>query len=350
MAPNAAPFLIEFDFRRKGTLPNRMNVVIGYNGTGKTRLLSNLAIATSGFGYASKENQAKESAGEFIENQPPFKKVVVVSYSAFDTFVIPGQTGEEKKRLREKGDIFGYAYCGLRESMQSDAADSEQQYRMRTPEEIETQFLTAFNRVREAGRLDALVAIIRPLLMDASFQRIGLSSTFASSSTDELTTLFRTLSSGHKIVLKIIVDLADHMDGAKPTLVLIDEPETHLHPPLLAAMLQSIRACLQKFNGYAVVATHSPVVLQETPSRYVHVLRRLGDTTIVPASIETFGENVGVITQDVFNLDDGSTDWHETLRRLTKKYDLEKIETLFGRRLGFAARSYVVNLILDEEE
>jgi predicted ATPase len=349
VAQDATPFLIEFDFRRKGSLPNRINVVIGYNGTGKTQLLSNLAIAASNYGYDSKEDQLEESAGRFVDVQP-FQKVVVVSYSAFDTFVIPGQSTAERKRLREDGDIFGYAYCGLRKSLKNETRKGTQ-YRLRTPDEIQKEFITAFERVHDADRSDALVRIIRPLLMDASFQRIGLSSTFASSSTRELRKLFRSLSSGHKIVLKILVDMAAHMDGTKPTLVLLDEPETHLHPPLLAAMLQSVRACLDEFNGYAIVATHSPVVLQETPSRYVHVLKRMGfETSAVPVSIETFGENVGVITQDVFNLDDGSTDWHDTLRRLAKKHTLEEIEARLGRRLGFAARSYVLSLMQDAED
>lgn len=350
VAPDANPFLLEFDFRRKGRLPNRINVVIGYNGTGKTRLLSNLAIAASGYGYARKEDLLAKTAGRFVGNPPPFKTVVVVSYSAFDTFVIPGQNEIEKARLRDEGAIFGYVYCGLRERTDDAEEGAAEQYRLRTPQEIEAEFLASLSRVRDAKRLDALVAVLRPLLQDASFQRIGLTQVYADQSNSQLAELFRTLSSGHKVVLKIVIDLAAHMDDTQPTLVLIDEPETHLHPPLLAALLKSVRACLDHFDGYAVVATHSPVVLQETPSRYVHVLKRMGcDSRVAPASIETFGENIGVITQDVFNLDDGSTDWHDTLRSLAKILSLDKIEELFGHRLGFGARSYVVSLGDDEE-
>ena len=211
--------------------------------------------------------------------------------------------------------------------------------------------MAAFERIDDLGRRDALVRIIRPLLLDVSFQRIGLSCTFVNNSRKELSKLFRSLSSGHKIVLKIIIDLAAHMAGVKPTLVLLDEPETHLHPPLLAAMLQSIRACLNEFDGYAILATHSPVVHSRDSSRYVHVLKRVDSKNSArPVSIETFGENVGVITQDVFNLDDGVTDWHDTLRRLAKKHTSEEIEKLFGHRLGFAARSYIVDLSQNEEE
>lgn len=344
-------FTIDFDFRRRGGLPNRINALIGYNGTGKTRLLSNLAIVASGYGYGSKEDVLDNTAGRFIGTAPPFKTVVVVSYSAFDTFVIPGRTEEEKERLQESGEIFGYVYCGLRERSDDDALNGEQSYRLRTPAEIEAEFLSALKRVREASRLNDLLEVLKPLLRDPSFQRIGLTKLYADGDDDEVSELFRGLSSGHKVVLKIVTELTAHISGSEPTLVLIDEPETHLHPPLLAAFLKSVRACLEAFDGYAIIATHSPVALQETPAKYVRVLRRAADQSHVTApSIETFAESIGVITQEVFNLGDGSTDWHEMLRALARRDTLEEIEKSFGRKLGFAARSYVLSVRDEIEE
>ncbi|QOZ84709.1 MULTISPECIES: AAA family ATPase [Chromobacterium] len=350
VAREANSFTVDFDFRRRSRLPNRINALIGYNGTGKTRLLSNLAIVASGYGYNTKEDLLQSAAGRFVGTQPPFKTVVVVSYSAFDTFVIPGRTDIEKQRLQERGELFGYVYCGLRELSDDNAPHGKQAYRLRTPDEIEAEFLLALKRVREAGRLQDLLEVLKPLLRDPSFQRIGLTQLIANRDYDELGDLFRKLSSGHKVVLKIVVELTAHIAGSEPTLVLIDEPETHLHPPLLAAFLKSVRSCLDTFDGYAIIATHSPVVLQETPARYVRVLRRAADQSrIVATSIETFAENIGVITQEVFNLGDGSTDWHETLKILARQNTLEDIEVMFGHKLGFAARSYVLS-IRDELE
>ena len=344
VARSANSFKIEFDFQRQKRLPNRINALIGYNGTGKTKLLSNLAIVASGYGYASKEDLLERTAGRFIGTKPPFKTVVVVSYSAFDTFVIPGRTDEEKIRLEERGEIFGYVYCGLRERAEHNQLDAEPSYRLRTPREIEQEFLTALGRVRESERLDALLDILKPLLRDPSFQQIGLTHLYANRDNSKIGELFRDLSSGHKVVLKIVTELTAHIAGSGPTLVLIDEPETHLHPPLLAAFLKSVRACLERFDGYAVIATHSPVVLQETPARYVRVLRRAGEQSrIVGTSVETFAENIGVITQEVFNLSDGTTDWHDTLRLLAHRHTLDEIEQMFGKRLSFAARSYVLS-------
>ncbi|MBK1664472.1 hypothetical protein CKO38_06205 [Rhodospirillum rubrum] len=351
VARSANSFTIEFDFQRQNRLPNRINALIGYNGTGKTRLLSNLAIVASGYGYASKEDMLGQAAGRFVGTKPPFKTVVVISYSAFDTFVIPGGTDAERERLEERGEIFGYVYCGLRERAENIQSGVELSYRLRTPSEIERDFLSALGRVREAERLDALLDILKPLLRDPSFQRIGLTQLYSNRDDDDIGELFRDLSSGHKVVLKIVTELTAHIAGSEPTLVLIDEPETHLHPPLLAAFLKSVRACLERFDGYAVIATHSPVVLQETPARFVQVLRRVADQNrAVAASIETFAESIGVITQEVFNLGDGTTDWHDTLRLLARRHTIEEIEGMFGRQLGFAARSYVLSVRDEDDE
>lgn len=55
LATVANSFVIDFDFRRNGRLPHRMNVIIGYSRTGKTLLVSNLAIIASGFRRAAQE-------------------------------------------------------------------------------------------------------------------------------------------------------------------------------------------------------------------------------------------------------------------------------------------------------
>jgi len=342
VASRANSLIVDFDFRKKGSLPNRVNVLIGYNGTGKTCMLSNLAMVASGYGLGDKSDFLEERAGRFVGTPPPFKSVVVVSYSAFDTFAIPGKNEIEKNRLQKEGGIFGYVYCGLRELIDG----AEDAYRLKSMKEIDQDFLEALKRIRRENRMSVLLDVLMPLLKDVSFQRIGITDIYAHDDERKLLTVYQGLSSGHKVVTKMMAELTAHLDDAHPTLVLIDEPETHLHPPLLAALLKSVRLCLDHFDGYAIISTHSPVVVQETPSKYVQILKRVGEKSkIVSPSIETFGENISVITEEIFNLDDNSTDWHDTLRLLSKSYDTSEIEELFGRRLGFVARSYIASLV-----
>lgn len=45
----------------------------------------------------------------------------------------------------------------------------------------------------------------------------------------------------------------------------MDEPEEHLHPPLVAAFIRALSNLLTYRNGVGIVATHSPVIVQEVP-------------------------------------------------------------------------------------
>lgn len=84
--------------------------------------------------------------------------------------------------------------------------------------------------------------------------------------------LFGKLSSGHKIVLLTITRLVETVE--ERTLVLLDEPEAHLHPPLLSALVRALSDLLINRNGVGIIATHSPVVLQEVPRSCVWKVRR----------------------------------------------------------------------------
>ena len=87
------------------------------------------------------------------------------------------------------------------------------------------------------------------------------------------------------------------------TLVLIDEPEAHLHPPLAASFIRALSALLATRNGLAILATHSTVMLQEVPQDCVWLLFRTGATIEVERpQIETFAETLGVLTREVFRL------------------------------------------------
>lgn len=348
-------FDADFSFVKKGLLPNRLNVVIGYNGSGKTRLLSNLAVAASGYGYENKNTLLQRNYGYFTQNKPTFKPVIVVSYSAFDTFSIPGNTKKEKQLLDEDGSIFGYVYCGLRKRSpeSNNPKIRNEHYYMKSMDEINDEFYNSLKRIYSQDRAEIFQSVLAPLIHEPSFRSISIEEIYLNDKIkeSELANFYASLSSGHKIIIKILADITAQMSLSQPSLLLIDEPEVHLHPSLQAAFLQSIRICLELFDGYAILTTHSPVILQEMPSRYIRVLRRLENTsTFNKIKIETFGENINIITEAVFNLDDSMTNWNETLKSMAERYSNDKIERFFGKPLGFAPRSYLASISDDEDE
>lgn len=58
---------------------------------------------------------------------------------------------------------------------------------------------------------------------------------------------FHQCSTGHKITLLVVFGLVANLETN--SLVLIDEPETHLHPPLLSAMMHALRQILEEYEA-----------------------------------------------------------------------------------------------------
>ncbi|HDR1506241.1 TPA: ATP-binding protein, partial [Pasteurella multocida] len=120
------------------------------------------------------------------------------------------------------------------------------------------------------------------------------------------------MSSGHAFVLLTITQLVAKVE--EKTLVLLDEPESHLHPPLLSAFIRTLSELLDNRNAIAIVATHSPVVLQEIPKSCIWKIVRTGiETKAYRLVTETFGENIGILTREVFGLEVEKSGFHKLL-------------------------------------
>ena len=161
--------------------------------------------------------------------------------------------------------------------------------------------------------------------------------------------LISRMSSGHTIVLLSITRLVQLVE--EKTLVLIDEPESHLHPPLLSAFLRALSDLLYSRNGVAIIATHSPVVLQEVPRKCVWKLNRVGlEMGYNRPEKETFGENVGVLTRAVFGLEVWKSGFHSLLQlEVDTGATFDEIVDRFDEQLGVEGRAVLKSLILDRD-
>jgi len=151
------------------------------------------------------------------------------------------------------------------------------------------------------------------------------------------------------IVLLIITKLVAITE--EKTLILLDEPESHLHPPLLSAFIRALSDLLYDQNGIAIVATHSPVVLQEIPRLCVSKIQRVGlATNVERPSIETFGENVGVLTREVFGLEVVKSGFHKLLTKsVAEGQTYEEIIRSYNEQLGMEAK-VLLKLLINERD
>ena len=368
-------FSFEFDGETKASdkgseehkLPERIAVIVGRNGSGKSTLLARLARVA----HASERERKKDpirKLGKLSPHGVGFTRIITISYSAFDSFQIPGVTVEERRQIAlDVSEGTGrYIFCGLRDiasELQSqlgeksnvdlervvDSDDLTSKTMLKTVDQLASEFERTLLRIKSNKRWGVFEKSLKPLIADSSFYGLGegsLDDFFG----EDVVSKFLRWSTGHKIVMQIISALVAYTQPK--SIVLLDEPETHLHPPMLAALMHSIRFILVKFDACAVLATHSPVVAQETLSRDISILRRNDDEiTIKAPKIETFGESIGEITNEIFGLNSNVTDYYEVLNRLAREFKtLKKVDQQFEFGLSLQARAYVLSVLAMEED
>lgn len=331
-------FKLSFAVNPESSLPTNIHVLIGRNGVGKTRLLNNMARAVVDNTATPKEvgTFSIESDGN---NDSSFSGIVFVTFSAFDEFEPPPDDSQKK---------MNYAYVGLKSISNKKSSDS---YSPKTADDLTDDFVESSRICKNGAKLERWKKVLMKLNADSIF-RDAMTLSHAKSDTaskgnfeEYARNIFNNLSSGHKIVLLTITKLVETVE--EKTLILLDEPEGHLHPPLLSSFIRALSELLIDRNGVALIATHSPVVLQEVPKSCVWVIRRKG--TRVDAErpeINTFGENVGILTREIFGLEVTRAGFHQMLQDAVEKYnDYDEVVAKFGDEIGFEGRAIIQALL-----
>jgi ABC-type multidrug transport system ATPase subunit len=343
------PVSLSFVVEPESMPPTNIHVLIGRNGVGKTHLLNHMSrslvdkradVARVGsFTVVSDENDDLDDNGDL------FASLVSVTFSAFDPF-------EALPNRRDKSEGMPCAYIGLK---RAGTTPDGKPLAPKSPERLSVEFGGSVLVCSNGARLVRWRRALETLEADPIFRTADVASLAEEGlDDDELKAkakkLFAGLSSGHKIVLLIITKLVETVE--ERTLVLLDEPEAHLHPPLLSAFVRALSDLLVNRNGVAIIATHSPVVLQEVPRSCVWKIQRSGRTIEAERPEgETFGENVGVLTREVFGLEVTDAGFHQLLRSaVADDDDFRSVLNKFDSELGGEARALVMALIANRDQ
>lgn len=313
---------LTFSVEPESRPPSNVHVLIGRNGVGKSTALDSLARTLLG----QTSPPPVEGTGTNVTAEgADLASVVVASFSSFDEFP-PLKVSEALK------DRIAFREVGRRRSPELGGEISPTQ-----------QLVESVRNCLSRSNLERFARSLRLLESDPIFASIGFADRIESEGNEEfvnsLPEVFSRLSSGHKIVLLAMSGLVEAV--VERSLVLLDEPEAHLHPPLLSAFTRALSVLLAERNGMAIVATHSPVVLQEVPRDCVYKIERIARTVAVSRpTIETFGENVGTLTNEVFGLEVTATGFHRLLSEAAREFD-SYAEALqhFGGAIGAEGRA-----------
>jgi len=336
---NLSSFDLDFDIEPDSNPPTNIHVMIGRNGTGKTHLIKNMVKALISeeeqFGrYYDQENYKFDDEPFFC-----FANVLCVAFSPFDDFSTLTEISDRK---------LPFSYIGLNKE------------RPDLLKNILNQFIESFTNcmgnnaktIRWENTIDLLKSdptfeesqvynFLNKWELDKSSEKVSVK-VFLKNNFDKL-------SSGHKVVLLIITACIDKLE--EKSIIFLDEPENHLHPPLLSAFIRALSYLLINRNSVAIVSTHSPVILQEVPKSCVWKLCRSGNEILTSrVEIETFGATIGSLTREVFGLEVRQSGFNKMLsEEVNKGYSYEKIMDMYGWELGEEARALLQTLLILRE-
>ena len=374
------PHTVNFDFTPHRYLPYRINALVGKNATGKTKVLSNLASELSGAGNGNSKF--------YDDARPSFRKYIAISYSAFDDFnkpfnqkirksscfidyiqevkkIIPQVINEVKyfegdnksvidqieilnenielieketyyketlykTKKRSSNTLFSYVYCGLRDLSG-----------IITEERLKDRFVLSYEEIISKNRDNDWKKFLNYIIDDNSIlQEIDQC---IKNKEKNLDNILGRLSSGQSIMLYIITELIENID--QESLLLFDEPEIHLHPNAISNFMRMFNEILDQYNSYAVISTHSPLIIQEIPSNYVRLFQKNSDNTpsIIKLYEESFGENISNITNNIFDVLDKESNYKDYLRKF-EVLSKDEIIDLFENGLSFNSLTYLNTL------
>lgn len=331
---NLKSLVLNFNVKPNSDPPSNIHVLIGRNGVGKTFLINSMISALT-----KKETQFNGKGRFNQDTSNLFANLVCVTFSAFDDFEHPPEQKDKSLHIK-------YSYIGLK-SVQNSNLNNQPKSPILLAEEFVKSLSSLMKSSNTVNRWKNAISILES---DPGFKSANISALIDDSNNTHIENTFKSLSSGHKIVLLTITRLVETVQ--ERSLVLFDEPESHLHPPLLSSFIRAVSDLLIHRNGVAIIATHSPVILQEVPKSCVWKLRRLDNEAFAERlEIESFGENVGVLTQEVFGLEVTDSGFHKLLRELVRtKNNYEEAVSVLGDQLGLEAKAILRSLFFQKNQ
>lgn len=317
--------VLEFEIIPSTMPPSNIHAIIGSNGVGKTTILKQMITALL------EKNNNYRFTNELKDDESIFANVIFVSFSAFDS---GGYYGDLKN---ENNENF-YSYIGLKKEIDNYVISKDLN-------NLSEEFVNSMNNIiKEEIIFEKWKEVISILEVESTLKKFDLKN-IDEKNKENKKELFLSLSSGHKIIILTLTRLIEKVN--EKSLVLIDEPETHLHPPLLSAFMNAISKILIQQNGVCILATHSPVVMQELNRECVSVIRRGHEkVSVTRPTIDTYGENVGTLIREVFRLEVTNTGFYRVLTEYVDKgKNYDEISEEFEDSLGLEARTILRTLL-----
>jgi ABC-type branched-subunit amino acid transport system ATPase component len=298
---------LRFSFDHAADLPKRIAVIIGKNGVGKSQTLGRIARAAL--------DGASALTDGTVDGRPLINRLLAFAPTNEAESVFPSD-----KRKRPRIWYQRYSMNRSRRSRRNEylsdlivqVARSTQMIAGKSRWEIFTEALSAITKSDELhlpSRSPSSDYVPLAKLPRGAEQRMLERFASIDSKREPIRVVDGEgypLSSGEISFLKFAAQVSLQIENG--SLLLMDEPETHLHPNFISRFVSLLDGLLEATGSAAIIATHSAYFVREVFREQVTVLS-VDSNNIVNAqrpTLRTFGADVGAISYFVFGEDEPS--------------------------------------------
>ncbi|MNS45538.1 hypothetical protein D3C72_780090 [compost metagenome] len=286
-------------------LPKRFAVLIGKNGVGKSQTLGAIARAA-----ILGRNNLTDGDGD----RPLFNRILAFYPTAVASDTFPAERRRGSRVWYRRFSLGGAGYGRSRRATADlivELARTGESIRDVHRFDIFRSALTALDRADELAfvtRLPGQAVRLTELLEGGERNRLDRFSGIDGKADIVRLIAGQTypLSSGEAGFVRFAALASLHIENS--SLLLFDEPETHLHPNFISQFVALLDKLLEQTGSAAIIATHSVYFVREAFEDQVRVLRSEQDRKVVveTPNLRTFGADVGAVSYFVFGEDEPS--------------------------------------------
>ena len=306
--------IIQFRFNQEHILPKRISVLIGKNGVGKSQALNQLVRA------ALRNKGVEDNLEDPDTGRPLISRIIAIGTPGETTNTFPEERKTSQKlyyrrlqitrggRTRSSRGI-GELLVQLARSEESIKAQNRWQLfieimRSVIPVDQISFPILRMPNVHSRAYIKGPEAFVKlETIKKDHGEQSSLEIWGAIHPTADPVracgSVHYPLSSGQLAFFKFALQACLYIENG--SLVLLDEPETHLHPNLISDFMDLLHRLLELTGSLAIIATHSVYFVREVPRDQVHVFRsHKNKIDINNPRLKTFGADVGAISYFVF--------------------------------------------------
>ena len=311
---------INLKYESDSLIPKRINILIGKNGVGKSQALtkfSRLALQMT-----NEKGTLKDT--ESTDGRPMINRMIAIGTPGETVNTFPGERISQQKifyrRLSFTRGSRSKQSRGITEAL-IQLGRNEESIKGKSRWSFFWDAISTCLPVKKIGILNKnkeLIPLSSFASLDESESTARFSKEFDRNSEPKFCggETINPLSSGQLTFFKFALQCSLYIENG--SFVLMDEPETHLHPNMISDFVAMLDSLLEATGSQALIATHSAYFVREVSREQVHVFQVKQDNMIdvVPPRLRTFGSDIDSISQFVFEEDIDSRLTSKILRNL----------------------------------